>query len=75
MESLPNFVKVAEAYGHVGMCIDDSETLHRDLGKALALTGQLVLVDVRIDHEEHVYPMQIRHGKIDDMWIGKGEKA
>jgi len=74
MESLPDFVKLAEAYGHVGIKINTFDELDSKLAQAFALTDKLVFVDILVDETEHVYPMQIRHGAIDEMWISKGEK-
>lgn len=75
MESLPDFVKLAEAYGHVGIKIDHIDELDEKLEEAFAIKKRLVFVDVLVDENEHVYPMQIRLGAIDDMWIKKGVKA
>ena len=75
MESLPDFVKLAEAYGHVGIRIDTLSELDEKLEQAFATKNRLVFVDVLVDEKEHVYPMQVRHGAVDDMWIRKGEKA
>ncbi|WP_448550039.1 acetolactate synthase 3 large subunit [Thalassotalea fusca] len=75
MESLPDFTKLAEAYGHVGIRIDHLEELDSKLKEAFSIKNRLVFVDVLVDEKEHVYPMQIRHGAVDDMWIRKGEKA
>jgi len=75
MESLPDFIKLAEAYGHVGIKIDNLDELDEKLAEAFAIKDRLVFVDIYVDENEHVYPMQIRHGAVDDMWIRKGEKA
>ncbi|TYK66197.1 acetolactate synthase 3 large subunit [Colwellia echini] len=75
MESLPDFIKVAEAYGHVGIKIDHLEELDEKLTQAFAIKDRLVFVDVMVDEKEHVYPMQIRTGAIDEMWLRKGVKA
>lgn len=75
MESLPDFIKLAEAYGHVGIKIDNQDELDEKLAEAFAIKDRLVFVDIYVDENEHVYPMQIRHGAIDEMWIRKGEKA
>ncbi|WP_085299812.1 acetolactate synthase 3 large subunit [Cognaticolwellia mytili] len=75
MESLPDFVKLAEAYGHVGIQINSLNELDEKLTKAFAIKNKLVFVDVLVDEKEHVYPMQIRTGAIDEMWIKKGVKA
>ena len=75
MESIPDFVKLAEAYGHVGMQIDTLDELDSKLEEAFAIKDRLVFVDVMVDEKEHVYPMQIKTGSIDEMWIKKGVKS
>ncbi|MFT6690894.1 MAG: acetolactate synthase-1/2/3 large subunit [Colwellia sp.] len=75
MESLPDFVKIAEAYGHVGIKIDHLDELEEKLTQAFNIKDRLVFVDVLVDEKEHVYPMQIRTGAIDEMWLKKGVKA
>jgi len=75
MESLPDFVKIAEAYGHVGIQIDSLNELDEKLTQAFNIKDRLVFVDVMVDEKEHVYPMHIRTGAIDEMWLKKGVKA
>jgi acetolactate synthase-1/2/3 large subunit len=75
MESLPNFIKIAEAYGHVGIEINELAELDSKLEEAFAIKNRLVFVDVLVDELEHVYPMQIKTGAIDEMWLKKGVKA
>lgn len=75
MESLPDFTKVAEAYGHIGIKIDTLDELDSKLTQAFSIKDKLVFVDILVDEKEHVYPMHIRQGGIDDMWIEKGVKA
>ncbi len=75
MESLPDFIKIAEAYGHVGIQIDTLDELDEKLKQAFAIKNRLVFVDVMVDEKEHVYPMQIKTGAIDDLWLKKGVKA
>ena len=75
MESLPDFIKIAEAYGHVGIQIDTLDELDEKLSKAFAIKNRLVFVDVMVDEKEHVYPMQIKTGAIDELWLKKGVKA
>jgi acetolactate synthase-1/2/3 large subunit len=75
MESLPDFIKIAEAYGHVGIQIDTLDELDEKLSEAFAIKNRLVFVDVMVDEKEHVYPMQIKTGAIDDLWLKKGVKA
>jgi acetolactate synthase-1/2/3 large subunit len=57
MESLPDFVKLAEAYGHVGMRIDNPEDVEPALREAMALKDRFVFMDFRVDPKENVYPM------------------
>jgi len=75
MESLPDFVKLAEAYGHVGIAIRTPDELESKLAQALAEKSRLVFVDVTVDETEHVYPMQIRGGAMDEMWLSKTERT
>ncbi len=75
MESLPDFCKLAESYGHVGIQIDTLDELDSKLEQAFSIKNKLVFVDVLVDEKEHVYPMHIRTGAIDDMWLAKGVKA
>lgn len=76
MESLPDFIKLAEAYGHVGLKVEKRE----DLAQALDDTfnkykDRLVFLDIKIDPEEHVYPMQVPGGSMRDMWLSKTERT
>lgn len=78
MESLPDFVRLAEAYGHVGISISDKATLREQLAEALRIVREekrLVFADVMVDEKEHVYPMQIRNGGMDEMWLSKTERT
>ncbi len=77
MQSLPDFVRLAEAYGHVGISIAHPSELEEKLQLALdtLAKGRLVFVDVNIDGSEHVYPMQIRGGAMDEMWLSKTERT
>ena len=77
MESLPDFVRLAEAYGHVGIRISEPQELETKLAEALEQVRQrrLVFVDVTVDGSEHVYPMQIRGGGMDEMWLSKTERT
>lgn len=78
MDSLPDFVKLAEAYGHIGVAIrtpDELESKLADALKQLSETNRLVFVDVTVDETEHVYPMQIRGGGMDEMWLSKTERT
>lgn len=75
MNSLPDFAKLAEAYGHVGITIDHPSELEEKLTQAFSIKDKLVFVDVRIDETEHVYPMQIRGGAMNEMILSKTERT
>ena len=74
-ESLPDFTKLAEAYGHVGIKIDKLEDLHSKLEQAFAMKDKLVFVDIAVDPDEHVYPMAIKGGAMKDMVLSKTERT
>ena len=57
MESLPDFVKLAESYGHVGMRVERPEDLKPMMEKAFAMKDRLVFMDIVTDQAENVYPM------------------
>ncbi|WP_386685973.1 MULTISPECIES: acetolactate synthase 3 large subunit [unclassified Lonepinella] len=69
MNSLPDFTKLAEAYGHVGIQIDHADELEEKLSQAFAIKDKLVFVDVLVDATENVYPMQLRGGAMNDMLL------
>jgi acetolactate synthase-1/2/3 large subunit len=75
MESLPDFVKLVEAYGHVGMKITDPAQLESKMREAFAMKDKLVFMDVYVDPAEHVYPMLIAGGSMRDMWLSKTERT
>ena len=75
MDSVPDFAKISEAYGHVGMTISDPAELESGLEKAFAMKDKLVFVDIHVDETEHVYPMLIRGGAMNEMWLSKTEKS
>ncbi len=74
-ESLPDFTKLAEAYGHVGIKVEKYSELEARLAEAFALTDKLVFVDVIVDPDEHVYPMAIKGGAMKDMILSKTERT
>jgi len=57
MEALPDFVKLAESFGHVGMRIEQAAEVEPALQEALAMEDKLVLMDFITDQTENVYPM------------------
>jgi acetolactate synthase-1/2/3 large subunit len=62
MDALPNFVKLAEAYGHVGMLIEDPRDVEPALREARKLKDRTVFMDFRTDPTENVFPM-VQAGK------------
>ena len=73
--SLPDFVKLAESYGHVGIKIEKNSELKSGLEKAFAMKDKLVFVDIYVDPSEHVYPMLIANNSLEDMWLSKDKKT
>jgi acetolactate synthase-1/2/3 large subunit len=57
MDSLPDFVKLAEAYGHVGIKVDKPADLHDAMKEAFKLKDRTVFLDIITDQEANVYPM------------------
>jgi acetolactate synthase-1/2/3 large subunit len=75
-DSLPDFIKLAEAYGHVGVRITKREDLKTKLEEVFAMTDRTVFVDVMVDSTEHVYPMHIApNGSMRDMLLNKKERT
>ncbi len=67
MDALPDFVKLAEAYGHVGMLIDKPGDVEAALKEAMALKDRLVFMDFITDQTENVYPMIPAGGGLNEM--------
>ena len=63
MDALPDFVGIAEAYGHVGMKIERPADVEGALRETIALKDRTVFLDIRTDPTENVWPM---------VWAGKG---
>ena len=81
-ESLPDFIKLTEAYGHVGVRITKREELKEKLAEVFAMKDRVVFVDVMVDTKEHVYPMLIPengdvgpNGSMRDMLLSKTERT
>ncbi len=75
MKSLPDFTKLAESYGHVGVEIGPGDDLEAKLAEAFAMTDRLVFINVHVDPYEHVYPMQVPKASMRDMWLSKTERT
>ena len=74
-DSLPDFVKLAESYGHIGIKVERNSDLKGALEKAFSLKDRLVFVDVYVDPAEHVYPMLVANNSLEDMWLSKDNKT
>ena len=75
-DSLPDFVKLAEAYGHVGILVEHIGELDEKMEQAFAMKDKLVFLDVLVDPAEHVYPMHVApNGSMADMWLSKTERT
>jgi len=62
VDALPDFARLAETYGHVGMTIEDPSDLEEAYKEAFGMKDRLVFMNVMVDPEENVYPM-IEAGK------------
>ena len=70
MDALPNFVKLAEAYGHVGLLVERPQDVEPALREARKLKDRTVFIDFRTDPTENVWPM-VQAGKgITEMLLG-----
>jgi acetolactate synthase-1/2/3 large subunit len=74
-DSLPDFVKLAEAYGHVGIKVTKREELEQKLEECFAMKDRVVFMDIYVDPAEHVYPMQIPLQSVGDMLLSKTERT
>ncbi len=75
-DSLPDFVRLADAYGHVGMRVESPQELEAAMREAFALRDRLVFMDIAVDPAEHVYPMLVApNGSLADMWLSKTERT
>ena len=74
-DSLPDFIKLAESYGHVGMKVEKLSELETAMEECFALKDKLVFLDVYVDPDEHVYPMLKAGGDMSEMFLSKTEKT
>ncbi len=74
-DSLPDFVKLAESYGHVGMKVEDISELEERMDECISMKDKLVFMDVYVDPDEHVYPMLEAGGNMSEMRVSKTEKT
>jgi acetolactate synthase I/II/III large subunit len=70
MDALPDFVKLGEAYGHVGILVEKPADVEPALREAIRLKDRTVFLDIRTDPTENVWPM-VKAGKgISEMLLG-----
>jgi acetolactate synthase-1/2/3 large subunit len=62
MDALPDFVRLAEAYGHVGIRVENPADIEGALREAFKRKDELVFLDFLVDQTENVYPM-VQGGK------------
>ena len=74
-DSLPDFVKLAEAYGHIGMKVTDPAQLKTKMEECFSMKDRVVFMDIYVDPDEHVYPMHIPTGSMKDMILSKTERT
>ena len=73
MDSLPDFVKLAESFGHVGMRIEKKSDVEPALREAFRMKDRTVFMDFQTDPTENVWPM-VQAGKgITEMLLGSEE--
>jgi acetolactate synthase-1/2/3 large subunit len=70
MDALPDFVKLAEAYGHIGLKIEKPSEIEPALKELIRLKDRTVFLDVRTDPTENVWPMVQAGAGITDMLLG-----
>ena len=70
MDALPDFVKLAEAYGHIGMRIEKTADVEPALKEALRLKDRTVFMDFQTDQTENVWPMVKAGRGISEMLLG-----
>ena len=73
--SLPDFVALAESYGHVGIKVSSFDSLESAMKECISLKDKLVFLDVDVDPDQHVYPMLEAGNSMDYMWLGKDKKT
>ena len=70
MDALPDFVKLAEAYGHVGIKVEHPADVEGALREAIRLKDRTVFLDIRTDPTENVWPMVKAGAGISEMLLG-----
>ena len=75
MDAVPDFVKLAESYGQIGLLVNNESELGDVIDQALAVKDKTVVVDIVADPDSRVYPMQIGTGSMADMFLSKTERT
>ena len=75
MDSLPDFVKLAESYGHIGMQITKPGDVEGALQEAFAKKDKFVFMDFITDQDENVFPMIPNGAGLSEMILGKEKKV
>lgn len=70
MEALPDFVKLAEAYGHVGLKVERPSEVEPALREAIRLKSRTVFLDIRTDPGENVWPTIVAGSGLTEMLLG-----
>lgn len=71
LNSNPDFVALAKAYGHEGLRVTDPKELDSAVKKALSMKDKLVIVDIACNTDAKVLPMQQMGGSMSDMFLGE----
>jgi acetolactate synthase-1/2/3 large subunit len=75
-DSLPDFIRLTESFGHVGMEVRERGKLDDAMAEAFAMKDRLVFLDIYVDPMEHVYPMHVApNGSMKDMWLSRAERS
>ena len=76
-DSLPDFVALAESFGHVGLRVTDPMDLEGAMEEVFssANRNRLVFLDVVVDPNEHVYPMAVKGGAMNEMVLSRSEES
>ena len=75
MDAVPDFVKLAESYGQIGLRVNNESELGDVIDQALAVKDKTVVVNIVADPDSRVYPMQIGTGSMADMFLSKTERT
>ncbi|MCU7828046.1 MAG: acetolactate synthase 3 large subunit [Candidatus Thiodiazotropha sp. (ex Myrtea sp. 'scaly one' KF741663)] len=74
MSVTPDFVKLTESYGHVGMRVEKPKDLEGAMKEAFSLKDRLVFMDIKVDPEENVYPMIAAGKGHHEMYLSPGSE-